>query len=202
MTTIMTTKTMTLEALSKEYLIARVDVAEARAAVKSAKGRVEIWEAKNAGHAKEVAEKRRESSYPGGPRFRTNQQVSMIGSGSGYEVIYSRCRHTGDERCAHEATASPFTEDDIATGRKQITAAEKRLTKAETRLAGTLPTFDVVVEARKQGSRFVWWPASRFLDPRKFRYRGLPITADELAEVGPIELQRLITAGEIVDVSL
>ena len=199
----MTRKTMTLEALDREYLIARVDVAEARSALKSAKSRVEIWEATNVAHAREVADKRRKSRYPGGPRFRTTQQILMIGSGSGYEVIYGRCRHKHrDERCTHEATASPYTDDDLATALEQTTAAEKALTKAETRLAGTLPTFDVVVEARKVGSRYVWWPASKFLDPRKFRYRGKPITDDELAATGPMELQRLITIGEVLDVSI
>ena len=59
----------------------------------------------------------------------------------------------------------------------------------------------VIDAARDAGSRFVWWPPSRYVDPRRMRYRGQPMTAADLDELGPFELRRLLTSGEVVEVA-
>jgi len=195
----MTTETTpTLSALRPEYLKAKVAIESARKALKAAEARPEIMTSRNRQHATEVTEIRRTSSG----RLITNQQAHSRGGAYGASVVYrTRCRADGHD-CRHDPTEQPFADDEIEEAEKQITTAQRALTKATKALDAADPTLDVVAAAQQAGARFVWWPASRFLDPRKFRYRGLPITADELAEVGPIELQRLITAGEIVDVQL
>ena len=196
----MTSTTMTLSALTPAYLTARVRVAAARQAVKNAEGRPEMMRAKNADHAAEVAEIRRESRYPGGPRFLTAAQALARGSGSGYEIVYKRCSTHDDHKCEHDPTDPPFTDDKIAEAEKQITAAKRALAKAGKRLAEEPPDFDVIGSAQQAGSRFVWWPPNRFADPTKQRYQGQPITDDELAELGVFELQRQVNLGQIVEI--
>ena len=191
-----------LEALTPEYLTARVRFAGARQKAKAAEGRAPMMEAQNADHAAEVAEILRTSRYPGGPKLITAAQALARGGGSGFEIVYKRCSTHDGHKCEHDPTSSPFTDDEIADAEKQVTATTKALARAEKMLATTDPTLDVVAACAAADSRYAWWPASRYVDPARFRYRGQPITDDELGDLGPFELQRLITIGEVVDVSL
>lgn len=190
-----------LEALTPEYLTARVRFAGARQKAKAAEGRAPMMKAQNADHAAEVAEILRTSRYPGGPKLITAAQALARGGGSGFEIVYKRCSTHDGHTCEHDATMAPFGAEAIEEAERQTTKAKAALTRAEKALTTTDSTLDVVAACAEVGARYCWWPASRFVDPTRFRYRGKPITDDELADLGPLELQRLITLGEVVDVS-
>ncbi len=196
----MTSTTMTLSALTPAYLTARVRVAEARQAVKRAQGRPEMMTAKNKDHAAEIAEIRRTSRYPGGPRFLTATQALARGSGSGYEIAYKRCSTHDGHKCEHDPTEAPFTDDEIADTEKQVTKAKRALAKAGKRLAEEPPDFDVIAAALQADARFVWWPPNRFADPTKQRYRGQPLTDQDETGLGVFELQRQVNLGQIVEI--
>jgi len=189
-----------LEALTRAYLIARVERDAARKAATSARGRAEAMVDRNAKHAAEIVRAERESY---GEKFVTNAAVQVRGTGSGVRVIYSRCKHDDPADCTHDARSSPWSEDQIADA---YTAADAAARVAVTAAADfqsleDSATFNVADAAADAGARFAWWPDQRFVDPRRYRYRGQPISAAELDLIGPFELRRLINSGGVLEVT-
>ena len=190
----------TLEALRPDYLTARFDRDDARAAARAARGRADAMTARNEQHATEVARAER-VSY--GQPFVTNAFALALGSGSGLTVIYSRCRHDDPHDCDHDAWSSPYSDDEIAEAYRLTDVADQDAAATRERFGDleASASFDVAVAARNAGARFVWWPASRFVDPRRYQYRGQPITAAELDKLGPFELRRLLNDGGVVEIA-
>jgi len=190
----------TLEALRPDYLAARQEHHDALKAARSARSIADGMIARNQKHAAEISQAER-VSY--GDPFVTNAYALAVGSGSGLTVIYSRCRHDDPHECDHDARTSPWSDDQITAAYEATDAADQYAADAKERIAGLedSASFDVADAARDAGSRFVWWPPSRFVDPRRMRYRGQPMTAADLDELGPFELRRLLTSGEVVEVA-
>lgn len=188
-----------LEALTSAYLIARVERDDARKAATSARGRAEAMVDKNARHGAEVARAERESY---GEKFVTNAAVQVRGTGSGVRVIYSRCTHDNPADCTHDARSSPWSEDQIADAYTAADAAAEVAVAAaaDFRALEAESSFNVADAATAEGARFAWWPDQRFVDPRRYRYRGQPVTAEEIDLIGPFELRRLINSGGVVEV--
>jgi len=190
----------TLEALRPDYLAARVERNDAVTAARSARSRAEAMTARNEKHATEVARAER-VSY--GDPFVTNAYVQRVGSGSGLTVIYSRCRHDDPHDCDHDARSSPWSDEQIDAAYAAADDADQYAATVTDRfgeLEGSA-SFDVADAAHDAGSRFVWWPSSRFGDPRRYHYRGQPIATAELDELGPFELRRLLVSGGVVEVA-
>ncbi len=190
----------TLEALRPDYLTARFDRDDARDAARSARGRADAMITRNDRHATEVARAER-VSY--GQPFVTNAYALAIGSGSGLTVIYSRCRHDDPHDCDHDARSSPWSDKQIDAAYQAADDAAQYAVAAADRF-GDLEesaSFDVADAARDAGARFCWWPSSRFVDPRRYQYRGQPITSAELDDLGPFELRRLLNDGGVVEVA-
>ena len=190
----------TLTALKPNYLEARVERDGALAAARSARSRADAMIERNEKHAAEVARADR-VSY--GEPFVTNAYVQVRGGGSGVTVIYSRCRHDDPHECDHDARSSPWSDEQIAAAYQAADDADQYAAAATERfgeLEGSA-SFDVADAARDAGARFVWWPDSRYVDPRRFHYRGQPIAAAELDDLGPFELRRLLVSGGVVEVT-
>lgn len=165
--------------------------AEARQGLRSARNRVEWMEGKNSRHADEVAK----ASRSGYPKLITNQQAH-IWTGGGATVIYrTRCSADG-HACDHDPTEAPYSGAELDAATIDIEKDEQKLTAAEKALAQATASFDVAA-----GSRYAWWPLEIYVDPRKRRYQGQPISQAELDTLGPHELQRLITAGAVIELS-
>ena len=193
----MSSTIMELKAVDPAYLEAKTDTEKARKTLRSAKARAEIMESENERHADEVAKK----SRSGSPLI-TNGQALRRGSGSGFDVVHSRCRCDGfPDECTHDPREAPYSSADLADAGKAIGKAEKALSVAETNLAATPHAFDAFANAREAGSRYVWWPLQKFVDPRKQRWQGLPLTDSDLADLGPHELRLGINAGSIIEVA-
>jgi len=190
----------TLEALRPDYLAARVERNDAVTAARSARSRAEAMTARNEKHATEVAQAER-TSY--GDPFVTNAYAHAHGGGSGLTVIYSRCRHDDPHECDHDARSSPWSDDQIDAAYADADTADELAAAAVDRFHAleTSATFDVADAALAANARYVWWPERTFVDPAaRAQYRGQPITATELDDLGPFELRRLINAGGVVEV--
>ena len=186
---------MELKAVDPAYLEAKTDTDAARTAHRRAKARAEIMESKNVKHAEEVA---RNSDG----RLATNGQILRFGSGSGFDVIYSRCRCDGvEQECTHDPREAPYSAADLKAAGKAIGKAEKALEAAETNLAATPHALDAFTNARDNGAEYVWWPLVKFVDPRRQRWQGQPVTTEELAALGPHGLRHGIADGSIIEVT-
>jgi hypothetical protein len=187
---------LTLEAKSPEYLIAAADLADARKALNGLSGVPAGMVSRNADHAAEVAEKQR----TGNPLI-TNGDALRRGSGSGFEVIYrAACRCDGTSECVHDPRTPPYSADAIAAAEKAVKAAEKAVKDAAATLAATDPAFDAFANAREVGAKFVWWPMEQNRDPRRYRFRGQPISDEKVAEMGHHSLRHGIEVGGIIEV--
>jgi hypothetical protein len=95
---------------------------------------------------------------------------------------------------------NPRRADELAAAEGRIVQAQERLNDAEQALIGVKDdaSFDVGEACRKAGARYAWWPEDLYVDPRRHRYRGQPLTPEEVNEIGPMKLTRLIDAGAIV----
>jgi hypothetical protein len=187
---------MTLPTVSPDYLIVRSDTDMARKTLRSAKARLEIMESRNDEHAHEVR-----NSRSGSPLI-TNGQALRRGSGSGFEVIHKRCRCDGfPEECTHDPREAPHSDADVAAAEKAITTAEKTLEAEEANLSETPHAFDAFANAREAGSRYVFWPLAKFVDPRRQRWQGQPVTDEDLAALGPHGLRQALTAGDLIEVT-
>jgi len=192
----MKTKTMHLQALTPEYLTARVLVREAREALRDARWSTDAMTSQNQKHAEDLAKIRQ--GWTG--EIITNQVALLRGSGSGAMVAHRRCRHTDDmELCDHDPLDPIYTADELAAAEERVTDDDLALRRAETKLTKLEP--ESTFNAADQGG-YLWWPVSRFVDPRKHSYRGQRLTGDELSDLGPHELRRLINAGAIVEVGI
>jgi hypothetical protein len=189
-------RTPTLSSHSPEYLMATADRASAVKLV-NARRQISKWMVgQNASHAEEVKEKSR-SGLP----MKTNSQVLAYGSGSGFEIIHRRCNcDRGTAVCEHDPRTSPFDAEALEKAHGQLLEAEEALVEADRVLDETNPTFDVFAAARAAGAKWVWWPEAQRRDPRLYRYRGKPVTDDEVATVGVLELQRQVRMGRVVEV--
>jgi hypothetical protein len=188
---------MKLETSTPEFLAAKFDTGEARKELRVVRSRFEWMVSTNADHAEEVEKKSRK----GNPML-TNGQVHRRGTGSGFEVIYKRCRCDGfSEECTHDPRDAPCSEAQLTAAEADIGKAEARLAAAETRLASIEPSFDCLAAAREMGALYVWWPQDQNHDPRKYRYRGQPVLDTDVVAADPPELRRMLDAGAIVEVS-
>jgi hypothetical protein len=191
------TKMMELPTKSPAYLTAQADLKDARTDLRRLSGVPAGMVSRNADHAAEVAEKSRTGAGP----LITNGQALRRGTGSGFEIVYRRCSCDGFEpECFHDPTESPYTAADIAKAEKAVKAAEKAVAEYAATLAETPAAFDAFANAREAGAMYVWWPQDIHRDPRKFHYRGQPLTADELTNLGPHSLRRAITNGAVIEV--
>jgi hypothetical protein len=188
---------MKLETLTPEFLAAKIDTDEARKRLRGARGRFAIMGSENESHAVEVGVKSR-SGLP----MLTLGQTRLRGSGSGTETICTRCTCDGfpPDACNHDPRESPHSETDLKDAETAIATAETRLAAAETKLASTDPSFDCLAAAREAGALYVWWPTDKFRDPRKYRWRGEPVSDADVVKSGPHELRRMLNAGAIVEV--
>jgi hypothetical protein len=185
-----------IKARTPEYLLAKVQATEARRAVQSAENRAGWMESRNADHASQVAT----ADRWGYPVLVTNAQAHSR-SGGGATVIYAtRCEADGHS-CDHDPREAPYSDIELRTAGAVIAAAERQLATVERALADAedSSSFDVAAACREAGTRFAWWPLEVFPDPRKRRYQGQPIADAELETLGPVELQRQIAAGGIVE---
>jgi hypothetical protein len=190
------TVVMTLEAISPEYMTARVECDKSRKELRASQIRLELMKSRNVDHAKEVAGKSR-SGLP----MKTNQQILQYGSGSGYEIVYSACRCSVlDISCSHDPRMAPHSDADLAAAEKTIDKATKTLSKAEATLADTPSSFDCFEAARAQGNRYVWWPKDKYVDPKLRRWRGQPISDEKVAEMGHHSLHHGVQVGAIIEV--
>lgn len=189
-------KEPTLDATSPKWLAARVDVQTARDNLREAENLADGMTWANGRHADEVAEKTR---FHDGTLITSS--VAQVFTGTNAELIYSRCRNDGHQ-CTHDAREAPWSAADLAAAAKRVTARAADLADAEATLADTPSHYDAALEARKAGSRHVWWPANRNVDPRRYRYQGQPITAEELATLGVAKVRRLLVSGDILEVEL
>jgi hypothetical protein len=188
---------MELTTVAPDYLIARADCEAARKTLRSTKTNAELMAERNVEHADEVARNGR-SGYP----LITNGQALRRGSGSGFAVVYTRCRCDGfPEECAHDPREAPYSDDALAAADKAIAKAEKALKAAETNLTATPHALDAFANAREAGARYVYWPIEKFVDPRIRHWQGQPIPDPDLATLGPRELRRGIDAGSIIEVT-
>ena len=90
--------------------------------------------------------------------------------------------------------------EELAAAEGRIAQAQERLNDAEQALIAVKDdaSFDVGEACRRAGARYAWWPANLYVDPRRHRYRGQPLTPQEVDEIGPMKLTRLINIGAIV----
>ena len=186
-----------IRARTPEYLLSKVEAAEARNAVKNAQGRVEWMESRSATHTEQLAKADR-SGYT---NVLTNQQARQW-TGGGATVIYAtRCEADGHD-CEHDPRAAPYSDTDLRSAIFAIGQAERRLANAEKALAAAeeSSSLDVAEACRQAGTRYAWWPDEVFPDPTKRRYQGQPITADELDALGPFELQRQVASGHVLEI--
>jgi len=192
-----TTPPLTLEATSPAYLEARADATAARKALRGRQHVPAGMVSANADHAQEVREKQR----TGTGRLVTNTYAHQNGAG-GFEVIYhARCDCLDtDSPCVCDPLATPYSDEEISAAEMAVTKAETALATAETKLAGVAPTIDVFENARRQNAPYVWWPQDRSRDPRTHRWQGQPLTAEEVAGMGPHSLRRAITTGAVLEV--
>lgn len=192
---------MELQTLKPEYLTARVVAAERRNELRTARGALEYAEHENERHADEIGKATQNAANV---KLITNARAA-IESGAGAHVIYAtRCKSDGHP-CAHDPRERPYSDVELANSRDEIAGAEKRLTTAEKKLAALEAdaSFDAFANAADVGSRFVWWGAERYTDPRRTaRWRGAPVTAEHLADLGPHQLQHEVAAGRIVEVQI
>jgi hypothetical protein len=88
----------------------------------------------------------------------------------------------------------------LAAAEGRIVQAQERLSDAEQALIAVKDdaSFDVAMACRRADARYAWWPEDLYVDPRHHRYRGQPLTPEEVVEIGPMKLTRLINAGAIV----
>jgi hypothetical protein len=188
---------MELEALTPEYLTAKVDTDAARKRLRDARSRFGIMGSVNESHATEVSVKSR-SGFP----MLTLGQTRLRGMGSGTETIYRRCKCDGfpPDACSHDPREAPHSETDLKDAEAGIATAETRLAAAETRLASIEPSFDCLAAAREAGSMYVWWPMDKVRDPRRYHWRGQPVSDADVVASGPHELRRMLNAGAIVEV--
>ncbi len=192
------TNALGTKALSPEYLVLRVQVKEARAALRNAEARAELMNGANADHAREVEQKSRFSS-----RFLTNAQVHALGRGSGHEIIYkTRCDVDG-HACDHDPLEQPYSDAELRAADAAVSRAERQLVVAEKALAAAedSASVDVAEVCKAAGVRFAWWPMKRFVDPRRYQYQGKPLTSQEVTDLGPIALKRFVNDGAIVEFS-
>jgi hypothetical protein len=186
-----------IKARSPQYLSAKVEATEARRALRSAENRAEFLVGENERHAAEVAKAERW----GYPTLITNAKAH-VWSGSAASVIYrTRCTADGHD-CDHDAREQPYSDAELHAATAEILRAERKLKAAERALADleASSSFDVAEACREAGSRYAWWPDEAFPDPSKRRYQGQPIADAELETLGPLELQRQIAAGAIVEI--
>jgi hypothetical protein len=188
---------LTLDAKAPEYLIAAADLADAREALRRIEAVPNGMVSRNADHAAEVAEKSRTGAGP----LITNGQALRRGTGSGFEVIYKRCSCDGfDVECFHDPTESPYTPADITKAEKAVKTAEIAVAEYAKVLADTPAAFDAFANAREAGAAFVWWPMEQNRDPRRYRFRGQPISDEKVAEMGHHSLRHGIEVGGIIEV--
>jgi hypothetical protein len=90
--------------------------------------------------------------------------------------------------------------EELAAAEGPVVQAQERLGDAEQALIAVKDdaSFDVRDACRRAGVRYAWWPVDLYVDPRLHRYRGQPLTPEEVDEIGPLRLTRLINAGAIV----
>jgi hypothetical protein len=187
--------TLTLDVKTPGYLIAQADLASARTTLRRLERQPGDMVSRNAENFAEVT-----AADRSGHTLKTTGQIVDRGNGSGFEVIRKACACDGTTTCRHDPRVPPYSSDDIAAAEKAVVKAEKALEKAAATLADTPSSFDAFANARESNSRFVWWPQDRDRDPRRFRFRGQPITDDEVAGMGPHSLRRAITLGAILEV--
>ena len=90
--------------------------------------------------------------------------------------------------------------EELAAAEGRVVQAQERLGDAEQALIVVKDdaSFDVREACRRAGVQYAWWPVDLFVDPRRHQYRGQPLTPEEVDEIGPLKLTRLINAGAIV----
>ena len=194
----MTTDTMTLPALSPQYLIAQVERDKAKKALARIRGRLVYMEGQNEQHESEVKEKSRHN-LP----LLTNAQALQRGNGSGFEIVHYRCKCEdlpGEPECLCNPRRSPFLPSDLEAVEDAISKAEAKVSKAEKTLEDTPSEFDAFANAREADARFCWWPADKYVDPRIRRFRGQPVTPEQMNALGPHGLNRGVQVGGIVEV--
>jgi hypothetical protein len=192
-----TTEVMKLKTVAPAYLIARAGCDAAMKTLRSTKTNAELMASRNVEHADEVARKSRSGS-----RLITNGQALRRGSGSGFVVVYTRCRCDGfPDECAHDPRDAPYSDDALAAADKAIAKAEKALEATETNLTARPHALDAFANAREAGARYVYWPIEKFVDPRIRHWQGQPIPDPDLATLGPHELRRGIDTGSIIEVT-
>lgn len=189
--------TLTLDAIAPAYLEARADAAEARRKLRGLQLVSKSMASQNTDHAAEVAAADRT-----GNALITNGQAARRGSGSGCEVIYRACSHSGfpPDECECDPRTPPFSDADIRDAEKAINDAEEALKAAETTLDATPSSFDAFAAAREAGATHVWWPMDRNVDPRLRRYQGQPVTVEEVQALGAHAMNRGVQAGGIIEV--
>ena len=187
-----------VRARSPEYLIAKVEATEARKAVKGAKTRLEWMTSENERHAEQVTTATR---HDADAEMVTSTQAQTF-TGGRMVVVYSRCEVDG-HTCRHDAGESPHSPESLHAAGAEISKAERKLTKAEKALAAAEAnsSFDVAEAVRDGGGPpFAHWPLEAYPDPRKRNYQGKPLTADEVRLLGPLELQRQLADGTVIEV--
>ncbi len=190
----MATKTKSkieLPTLNPAWLIAKADAKAAASAVTVAENRLSRMGDQNERHVVEVAKAK-------SARLITNGRAELYGSGSGYDVIYSRC--SDGPECEHDPREQPFSRKDIAASQKAIDKATTANAKAQTKLLTTSPDYDAFAAARSEGASHVWWPMDREVDPRLRRWQGKALTDDDIVALGPHELHRNVINGSIIEV--
>lgn len=188
-----------IRARTPEYLAAKHEAGEARKAARAAENRLEWMTGENERHADEVAVAERW----GYDRLVTNQQAAVFTGGAATVVYRTRCRADGHD-CDHDPRESPYSDTELHAAAAAIAKTKRQLTKAEKALADLEgSSFDVAEAVRdSDGPPFAWWPDEVFPDPSKRRWQGKPLTADEVDALGPLELQRLLAAGGVIEVQV
>jgi hypothetical protein len=188
---------MKLETLTPDYLAAKIDTDHARRHLRGVRSRFKTMGSVNESHATEISVKSR-SGLP----MLTLGQTRLRGTGSGTDTIYTRrhCDGFPPDACNHDPREWPYSDADLKDAETAIREAETRLAAAETRLASIEPSFDCLEAAREAGALYVWWPADKWRDPRRYRWRGQPVSDADVVAAGPRELRRMLNAGAIVEV--
>ncbi len=195
----MTTKTKqrkpTLPTVAPAWLEAKIDTDNARQRLVDAKRHVVVVVQANEAHTSEIVEIGRKSNDY---KLVTNGTALAFGSGGSFNIVHHRCRC--EEACDHDPAKSPYSPEAIAAADRAVLDAESVLTNANADLDGTDSEFDAFANAREAKASHVWWPQARYVDPRLRRWRGKPLTASDVDDLGPHELNRCVVAGSIIEV--
>lgn len=197
----MTTKTKPtgLTALTREYLDARARRFDAKAELRSLENALGRMEWQNEEHAADIADK---ASWSSRLPLITAARAFQLGSGSGYEVVYRRCPTDGHD-CDHRPEDPPYDAAALAEAAERVTAAKAKEAKAAKLQESLVDTAVVDVAELAQGARYAWWSMNKYDDPAKTtRYRGAPVTDEQIIELGPLDLRRQLNDGSIVEVQI